>query len=306
MTGNFAVIIKKYSIPALFFIVGIMMVFFGMSRNQDSTFMLSSIMMFAAGAISVLYSSGKLRPAFVLIIGIVAGIAAAFTLYMAGKSVGDTNKYNKNYKMAKNLAVQNLQDIRYVQKVYAEKHGKYLKNWDDLVDYVRTGTVPYVDAKGLVPDTFLIKSEYDYLVGLGLEKKGEAFQDNKMSEVQAYYLSKWTEGPRYDQYFNGFKRDTIEVSLLDMKFRSKSYERSREIAGFPKFSADSLPYIPFTGARETWTMETADSVMMGDVAVPAIHVYGAIPFAKIQGTENEKLSFGKLTSNDTAGSWEDE
>lgn len=305
MTSKLAILIKKFSIPAIFFIVGIIMVIFGIKNAQDTMFMMAAIMMFAAGGISVLYSSGKLKPGLVYIIGIGAGVAAIFTLAMSWKSVKDTNTYNKNYEMCKSLSIQNLQDIRFVQKAYMEKHGKYIDNWDDLVDYTKNGKVPHVKQLGLVPDTFLIKAEYDHLVSLGLEKKGAAFQDNRMTEVQAYALSKWPEGPRFDNYFKGFVRDTIEVSILETKFKNQSYADSRESAGFPTFSADSLPFIPFTGAREKWNLEVADSVMMGDASVPAIHVYGTMPFSNVQGKANESISFGKLTSNETSGSWEE-
>lgn len=300
MTSKFSVLLKKYSIPAIFFLIGIVMIFFGISRSQDSTFMIAAIMMFAAGLVSVLYSSGNLKPSFVYIIGIVAGIAAAFTLYMSYKSVDETNTYNKNYAMCKNLSIQNLQDIRYVQKKYYEQNGKYIDNWDDLVKYVKTGTIPSVVSVGVVPNDKITREECKYLYG------DNRAIDNNMTEEEAYRLSKWTEGPRYATMFSGFKRDTVQVSLMDTKFKSNSYVKAREIAGFPAFSPDSLPFIPFTGAREKWTMEVADSVMMGDAKVAAIHVEGLMPFSKVQGTANEKISFGKITSNDTAGSWEDE
>jgi len=53
-------------------------------------------------------------------------------------------------------------------------------------------------------------------------------------------------------------------------------------------------------------MEVKDSIQVGEDFFPAIEVSGIIPFSKIQGSKNEKISFGKLTSNETAGSWEDE
>lgn len=276
------------------------MIFFGISKGQDSTFLLASIMMFAAGLISVLYSSGNLKPGFIYIIGLVAGVAAAFTLYMSYKSVDETNTYNINYAMCKSLSIQNMQDIRFVQKKYYEQNGKYLANWDELVKYIEEGTVPSVVSVGVVPNDKITTEERNYLYG------DNRPIDNNMTEEEAYRLSKWKQGPRYNELFADFKRDTVQVSLMDTKFKSTSYVKAREIAGFPVFSPDSLPYIPFTGGREKWKMEIKDSVMMGEAKVSAILVEGMMPFSKVQGTANEKISFGKLTSNDTSGSWEDE
>ena len=125
MTSKLSVLLKKYSIPTLFFIVAIIMIYVGISQNQDATYMVASMLMLAAGIVSLMYSSGKFKQSVVLITGSIAGIAAVFSLYMSYKSVNDTNTYNKNYVLCKATAVQNLQDIRYIQKAYADKNGKY-------------------------------------------------------------------------------------------------------------------------------------------------------------------------------------
>ena len=128
MTNRFSLLLKKYSIPALFFVAGLVMLFVGVRSNQGSTFMLAAILMFAAGAISILYSSGKLKPMFVYIIGIAAGVLALITIYVSGKSVYDTTKYMENYKKPKSLAIRNLNDVRYIQKANPDKHGTYLSD----------------------------------------------------------------------------------------------------------------------------------------------------------------------------------
>ena len=64
MTSKLTVLLKKYSIPFLLFVAGIIMLSVGIRKNQDSMFMISSVMMFAAGGISILYSSGKFKPTY--------------------------------------------------------------------------------------------------------------------------------------------------------------------------------------------------------------------------------------------------
>ena len=125
MTSNLSVLLKKYSIPALFFVLGIMMLVVGVSKNQGSMFMTAAGLMFVAGVLSIGYSSGKLKSGMVYILGIGAGIAAAVTLYYSYLSVEETATYNKNYVKCKSIAKQNLEDIRFVQKAYADANGKY-------------------------------------------------------------------------------------------------------------------------------------------------------------------------------------
>lgn len=302
MTNRFSLLLKKYSIPALFFVAGLVMLFVGIRSNQGATFMLAAILMFAAGAISILYSSGKLKPMFVYIIGIVAGVLALITIYVSGMSIYETTKYMENYKKAKSLAIRNLDDVRYIQKAYADKHGTYLSDWDALIDYTKTGTVPYVDAQGVVPDRRITVEENKYLY------KGNPPIDQNMSEDEAYRLSLWKEGPNWTKDFSNFRRDTIEVSIMETKFMNKAYRESREKQGFYAFSPDSLPIIPFTKGKEKWLIETRDSVQVGDKYYPAIRVSGKIPFASKQGVDDdtEEIHFGSLTTNDVSGSWENE
>lgn len=299
MTGNLSTILKKLSIPVILLVLGIFMVYIGLTSEQDAIYNIAAVMMMLAGFISLAFSTGKLNRKVVVLIGAVTGIIAVSLIYLSGKSVIDTTRYNKNYELAKLQAIQNLQDIRYIQKSYVDANGKYLADWESLIEYAKTGTVPKLVSKGSVPNRKITPEERKFLYN------DNRPIDNVMTEQEAVLLSKWTAGPNYATDFKDFVRDTIQISFREAKFGTKSYIRSREVAGLPPFSADSLPYIPFTGAREKWDMKVADSVMMGDVAVPAIEVKGAIPFAKIQGKKNEKISFGKLTSNDTAGSWEE-
>ena len=55
MTSKLSVLLKKYSIPTLFFIVAIIMIYVGISQNQDATYMVASMLMLAAGIVSLMY-----------------------------------------------------------------------------------------------------------------------------------------------------------------------------------------------------------------------------------------------------------
>ena len=50
-----------------------------------------------------------------------------------------------------------------------------------------------------------------------------------------------------------------------------------------------------------------DSVAVGGAdKKPTIRVFGQMPFAKLQGSTNESISFGKLNLDEISGSWEEE
>jgi hypothetical protein len=301
MLSNLSIIFKKYSVPALFFILGLLLFITGITGDQNIMFQLSSVLMFLAGALSVVYSSGAFKTTILYIFGALAGIAGLATLVLSYNSVSETSTYNANYTLCRGKSISNLDDIRFIQKAYAEKHGVYAKDWETLVEFVKTGTVPFVESEGVVPGRKISEQERDYLIRFGLYKKGQAIDFN-MTEKEAYFLSKSATCP---DDLKGFKRDTIQKSLLEMRFMNKAYTEGRMKAGYGKFYADSLPYIPLSGARRMWKLETKDSIQVGESFLPAMKISGKIPFAKTQGKEDEEMSLGSLTSQDLIGSWEE-
>jgi hypothetical protein len=296
MFGNFSIGLKKYSVPVLFFILGILLFYAGIQGKQNMTFMISAVMMFVAGVMSILYSSGSFKSILLYIFGGVAGIAAMATFVLSYNSVEDTATYNKNYQLCRGKSIRNMEDIRTIQKAYAEKHGKYAKTWEELVEFAKSGTVPFVISEGVVPGRKISEAERNFIY------KDNRPIDINMTEKEAYLLAKSAICP---EDLKGFKRDTIQVSLIDTKFKNKSYIDSRMKSGFGKFYVDSLPYIPFTNAKEKWTLETNDTLKIGTEILPAMKVSGKIPFAKIQGTAGEELFMGTLTAPDVVGNWED-
>lgn len=304
MTSKFSVIVKKFSIPFLFLALGLFMLIIGIKDHQGTMYMVAAMMMLLAGLLSVLYSTGKLKSGLIFGVGGLTGIAALATLFFSFRSCKDTQIHDENYVFCKSLAIQNLQDIRDVQKIFMEQKGRYAATWEELEDFIRNGKVEWVDQQGNVPQRKVTLDERDYLVKFGLYEKGQAIDFN-MTEKDAYFLSKWENAP---EDLKGFKRDTNYVSLMKMKFiDNKAYVQSREVNEFPVFNPDSLKYIPFTNAKDKWTLEVRDSVPFGDAKIPTIKVSGVIPFSEIKGKNDDKeeMHFGNLNTNSTSGSWEE-
>ncbi|NRA11244.1 MAG: hypothetical protein HRT57_04735, partial [Crocinitomicaceae bacterium] len=94
MIDNLSLFFKKYFVPTVFFGLGIGIIGLGIANDQSSVFLFSAVLMLGAGAISILYSLGKLKPMLVYIIGIIMGVVAILTLFMSWDSVATTQKYN--------------------------------------------------------------------------------------------------------------------------------------------------------------------------------------------------------------------
>ncbi len=294
MTNNFSVLFKKYSVPVLLLVLGLTLLIVGITKDQGTSFMLSSVLMFVAGGLSLLYSSGKMKTLFLMIFGVLAGIAGIVMLSISWNEVSSEIKSQDRIELTEKTSKQNLQDIIYIQKEFQERNGIYAGTWDEMTSFIKNGTVDYVISEGSIPGRPMIRAESKYLYN------DNRPLDNNMTESEAYRLSKWNDGPNYTD-FEGFKRDTIQVSLLSSKFKSRSYLEARKLSGLGPFYPDSLRYIPFTKGKREWKLQTRDSLDVGDgVKAPAIKVSGRPPYLK------EQYSFGSLTSpNDLSGSWED-
>ncbi len=295
MTNNFSLLIKKYSVPVLFLILALAMLYinFASEHRQDASFILATIMMFVAGALTLLYSTGTISTKILTVLGGLAFIGAVITLYFSTASVVSTKKHNEQYELSFGKAAYNLSDIREAQKAYLDKNGKYADTWDKLLDFIRNGEVPYVNKVGVIPNRKITP-----------EERAKLYGDNRpidvnMTEMEALLLSKM---PNPASDLAEFKRDTLMKSYMESKFNTKTYREARELAGYGKFSVDSLAYIPFTNKK--WNMQTKDSVKIGQQSYPAIKVWGKLPYAKLEGTDPIEISFGSLTTNDVGGSWE--
>ncbi|MCH2225217.1 MAG: hypothetical protein MK066_10655 [Crocinitomicaceae bacterium] len=300
MTGNFSVIFKKYSVPVLFLVTGLVILIIGLTMNQGPMFLTASILMFIAGAATLVYSSGKLNRNFLLAFGGLAFLAAICTFYSSYSSVASSVKAQKDFDRCLAISQQNLEDVRFVQKKHFEKTGKYLKTWEEISEFIKVGTINRPVSEGTVPARKITPEERDYLYD------GNPPIDKNMTDEEALRLSKWLEGPNYQADFINFKRDTVPESIMDSKFKSASYRSNRKKANFGPFYPDSLCFIPYTGATQKWELAFNDSVQMGDAKVAAIKVFGKIPFVNPQSREGIEMFFGSTTSNSLAGSWENE
>jgi len=298
--NNLGLLVRKFSVPVIFTTVGLAVLIIGLLNGQGTLFQLAAAMILLAGILSMLFSLGKLKPIIVMVLGGIFGVVALLLLFFSFSEVGTTLEYQDNRAKSIEISKQNMMDIRFLQKVYREKHGTYIDNWDDLIDFAKNGTMPNVISKGTVPARRISLEEMEYLYN-----DGRAI-DNNMTEDEALRLSKWPEGPNYNE-FKGFVRDTQQVSILKTKFQNPSYVKNRAKSEIYEFSADSLPVIPFTGGKEMWTLEVMDSVKIGESVGPTILVQGNLPFAEMEGSKKMiKVFFGSLNTFELEGSWEQE
>jgi hypothetical protein len=300
MIDKFSMLAKKYSVPVIFTLVSIITLVIAVKNEQGMHFFLAAGLMCAASILSILFSMGKLKSRLAMGVGGATGIIALFTIFLFYKGCQDTVIHNENYNDSKRLTIQNLQDIRDIQKIFHEQNGRYLKSWEELESFALNGTVEYVETDGSVPSRKITVEERDFLYG------DNRPLDYDMTETEAWRLSQWKQGPNYQADFKRFKRDTVQKSLLELRFtENRAYKEGRDKAGFPQFDVKKLRYVPLTSDKEQWLIETIDSVMIGETSVAVLKVSGFLPVNEFEeSTDREEIWFGNLQTQNLAGSWE--
>ncbi len=293
--NDFGNIIKKYSAPALFLIIAIIIAIIGITQKQPMIFNISALLMFIAAIFSFLFSSGKLRGQVLIILGIISGIAAMLVLFVVFRTIKISADFKRNFEQLETKSQFVLSDIRQIQKAYAEKNGAYATNFNELIDFVKNGKTFYVVAEGSVLFRPITVEERAYLYG------DNRLLDKNMTELEAWRLSKM---PNADPKLATFKRDTLEQSFYESKFNKSTYLDSRIKAGLGKFNIDSLAYIP--ESKKEWKLEVKNGVALGDEKINAIYVSGKLPYGEDKGKEGPVLFFGDktLSSKNLGGSWE--
>ncbi len=295
---NFGLILKKYSVPSLFFILGISLLIVGFTSTQTFTFKVAGFIILLAAIVSILNVSDIISSGVTKIIGVCSFVVASILLYTTYSSISETMEYQSNYKNCKEISRRNLSDLRTAQKAYFERYKTFAGDWETIIKFIETDSVNTLVSEGSVPARKITDAERNYIY------RDNRPIDNNMNEIEAYKLSKSKICP---DDLKDFKRDTVKVSFIKTTFtQNRSYIKERTDNKLGEFSARALKYIPFTNEKKQWKMKTS-KVLIGADSISTIRVEGVIPFTKVIGQKaKELIYFGKLELGDLSGSWEEE
>ena len=300
---NFSVLLKKYSVPFLFSALGIVLIVVSLVTEQPFEFILASIIILICSVFLFLTVSGSVSNKITNMIGGVSLVLAAYAFYTALSSVGSSIQHNNDYALMKGLAIRNLKDVQTAQKEYEKKYGVFAADWNTIVSFIENDSIADIVRKGSVPNRKITEKERDYLIQFGLYKKGQAI-DNKMTDLEAYYLSKSDICP---PELITFKRDTVMVSFIETTFtRNRGYLTEREQNNYGEFDAKKLRYIPFTNDKVEWNIDTVMKPS-GTDTVCFFRLEGILPIPENEGAKaDEIMALGSLLEFNLSGSWEDE
>ena len=173
------------------------------------------------------------------LVNIVLVLCVAGLGYICVGSIMGSINFVKERELREKQIIARLIDIRTAQVAFREQNkGQYTDSFDELIDFVKNGKMPFVKKVGELTDKQLedglTESKAVKLIEEALNTKGKA-AIKKWKDLDSKGLVVFNEKGGDVEFL--FSRDTFWVAAIDTLF--------------PKgFNADSLRYVPFGNGAE--------------------------------------------------------
>jgi len=137
--------IKRYLLPAVFFIIGIYLLKIGLTTNelelnngevfvykQDSKFLIAAVLFLTVSVVWVLYLLDVIKPMVGYVIMGIMLIGSAAVLYFDYLTVEEEVVFKVNYEKRAVEIQTRMMDIKAAEVAYREVNGSYTNSFDDL------------------------------------------------------------------------------------------------------------------------------------------------------------------------------
>lgn len=174
------------------------------------------------------------------LVNIVLVLCVAGLGYICVGSIMGSINFGKERALREKQIIARLIDIRTAQLAFRDQNkGQYTDSFDELIEFVKHGKMPFVMKVGELTDQQLedglTESKAVKLIEDARNAKKPADAQKKWKEAEKKGLVRLNKKGEVEEYL--FSRDTFWVAAIDTLF--------------PKgFNADSLRYVPFGNGAE--------------------------------------------------------
>ena len=173
-------------------------------------------------------------------VNIVLTLCVIGLAYICVGSIMGSINFGKVREAREKQIIARLIDIRTAQVAYRDLHqGQYTDNFDELIEFVKNDSLPFVKKVGELSDKQLedglTEPKAVKLINEARYAKKPAIAKKKWQEAEKAGLVKLNKKGEVEEYF--FSRDTMWVLALDTLYPKR-------------FNADSLRYVPFGNGAE--------------------------------------------------------
>ncbi|MBQ3716805.1 MAG: hypothetical protein II901_00240 [Paludibacteraceae bacterium] len=165
-----------------------------------------------------------------LIIICALSIAAVVMLYFCVTSVTTPIKFENTKAERDVVVIKHLVDLRTAEVEYHHQKGNFTANYDTLLTFLKTAPKKEVMKEGSLTDKQLEAGLTEHkAVKILNEAKKRALKKNAFEDNDALYAYIWDNDAEVKKNgLSGFRRDTIELNMLQSLYKGEYDEQSIE------------------------------------------------------------------------------
>lgn len=149
---------KKYILPGILVLIGLVLVINGLTTEQNGAFMLGAFGVLIAGAVSLVSTIVQLSKMLRLVISIAMVLIVVGLAYADYMSIKVPIEFQNEKERRYEHVIQRLKDIRTAELAFKAKYQRYQGDMDSLVAFVETDSLLFIKAIGEVPDTMTLEA----------------------------------------------------------------------------------------------------------------------------------------------------
>lgn len=145
--------ISKFAPGVSILVLGLGLMAFGFSSDQNSNFIFAGISIALAGIIAIVNAKGLISNKTSIGVAAVLFLLTGYLGYANFKSIDGPIQFMKEKQIKYAEVIQNLKDLREVELAYKKENKVFCGNMDTLMDFLANDSVTTLIMDGDVPDS---------------------------------------------------------------------------------------------------------------------------------------------------------
>jgi type II secretory pathway pseudopilin PulG len=155
------------------------------------------------------------------IIQIVLAIVIVVLSYLIYDSINGRIEFEKQAKERRDAVIERLKDIRTAQIAYKSANGEYAKNFDKLIEWVKTGKIMVVKQIGDAEDSLAVARGEVIRDTIYIPVMDTVFSPNYLSGRKNFYLDSLpfipnSGGDKFEMDAGEITRNNVKVKVFEV------------------------------------------------------------------------------------------
>ncbi len=154
------------------------------------------------------------------VIQIILFAVIIFLGYSVYESIMEPVRLNKEMKKREKVVVQRMKDLRKAEMIYKQLNGRYLDDWDSLVQFIDTAEIPVVKIVPDPTDTTYTRTIQDTV---GYVRVYEDIFKGRNVDLSQFMIIPFSGNDTIELHAGSIERGGVTVQVFEAKAPYESY-----------------------------------------------------------------------------------